>query len=280
MVNSFVSRKDLDAEMTVVRNEFEAGENSPFGVLRQRVAATAYLWHDYGRSIIGSRSDIENVPIERLQAFYRNYYQPDNAVLIIAGRFDEGKALALGGEAISARSAKPKREAASDLHGRADPGRRAQRDAAPRRRRAARLGACTTCRPERMPTMPRSTCWSALITHVPSGRLHKALVESGLASSVFGNEQQQRDAGFAYFGASVRQGQPLDAARDALIATLEGFARNPVTEDEVERARTRLLNDIELAHRQFAQPRGGCCPKPRRWATGACCSCTATGCAR
>jgi zinc protease len=67
MLNSFVSRKDLDAEMTVVRNEFESGENSPFGVLRQRVAATAYLWHAYGRSVIGSRSDIET-PIERLQA--------------------------------------------------------------------------------------------------------------------------------------------------------------------------------------------------------------------
>jgi hypothetical protein len=74
----------------------------------------------------------------------------------------------------------------------------------------------------------------------------KALVESGLASSAFGYEQQQHEAGFAYFGASVRQGQPLDAARDALVAALEGFASNPVTEDEVTRARIRLLNDIEL----------------------------------
>src|SRR5450759_2349425 len=74
MVNSKVSKKDLDSEMTVVRNEFEAGENSPHDVLRERMAATAYLWHNYGRAIIGARSDIENVPIERLQAFYRNYY--------------------------------------------------------------------------------------------------------------------------------------------------------------------------------------------------------------
>src|SRR6266581_176781 len=73
MVNSFVAQKDLDSEMTVVRNEFERGENSPMDVLEERVMSTAFLWHNYGKSTIGARSDIENVPIERLQAFYRNY---------------------------------------------------------------------------------------------------------------------------------------------------------------------------------------------------------------
>jgi len=75
--------------MTVVRNEFEAGENSPFRVLPQRVMQGAYVWHNYGKDTIGSRSDIEHVPIEKLQAFYRNYYQPDSAVLVVAGIFDE-----------------------------------------------------------------------------------------------------------------------------------------------------------------------------------------------
>jgi len=93
MVNSRVSREDLDKEMTVVRNEFERGENSPSTVLYQRVMSTAYLWHSYGRSAIGARSDIENVPIPRLQAFYRNYYQPDNATLVVAGKFDPEKTL-------------------------------------------------------------------------------------------------------------------------------------------------------------------------------------------
>src|SRR6185436_12562592 len=84
---------ELDTEMTVVRNEFERGENQPGRVLEERVIAAAYLWHNYGRSTIGARSDIEKVPIERLQAFYRNYYQPDNALLVVAGKFDETKAL-------------------------------------------------------------------------------------------------------------------------------------------------------------------------------------------
>jgi zinc protease len=95
MVNSFIAKKDLDSEMTVVRNEFEQGENSPFRVLLKRMVSVAYDWHSYGRDTIGNRSDIENVNIPHLQAFYRTYYQPDNAVLLVAGKFDEAKTLAL-----------------------------------------------------------------------------------------------------------------------------------------------------------------------------------------
>lgn len=93
MLNSFIAKKDLDSEMTVVRNEFERGENSLESVLYERMMSTSYLAHAYHRSVIGFRSDIENVPIEHLQAFYKNYYQPDNAVLTIAGKFDESKVL-------------------------------------------------------------------------------------------------------------------------------------------------------------------------------------------
>jgi zinc protease len=95
MVNSFIAKKDLDSEMTVVRNEFESGENNPQNVVIKRILAAAFDEHNYRHTAIGARSDIENVPIERLQAFWRNYYQPDNAVLLVAGKIDEGKTLAL-----------------------------------------------------------------------------------------------------------------------------------------------------------------------------------------
>ena len=88
-------RKDLDTEMTVVRNEYERGENSPITVLLKRMQSIAYDWHNYGNSTIGNRSDIENVDITHLQAFYRTYYQPDNAVLLVAGKFDPAKTLQL-----------------------------------------------------------------------------------------------------------------------------------------------------------------------------------------
>ena len=95
MVNSFIAKKDLDSEMTVVRNEFELTENDPLGVVLKRVIAASYHWHNYGKSVIGSKADLENVPIDRLQAFYKRHYQPDNAILTVAGRIDEPKTLAL-----------------------------------------------------------------------------------------------------------------------------------------------------------------------------------------
>ena len=79
--------------MTVVRNEYEMGENKPISVMLKRMQSVLYDWHAYGRSTIGARSDIENVPIENLQAFYRKWYQPDNAVLTVSGKFDEAKVL-------------------------------------------------------------------------------------------------------------------------------------------------------------------------------------------
>ena len=95
MVNSFIRKSDLDSEMTVVRNEFENGENNPQNVLFGKMLSTAFQWHNYGHMPIGARSDIENVDIGRLQAFYKLYYQPDNAVLIVAGKLDADPTLAL-----------------------------------------------------------------------------------------------------------------------------------------------------------------------------------------
>ena len=95
LMNSYVKGEDLASEMTVVRNEFERGENNPNRVLSQRIVSTAYDWHNYGRGTIGNRSDIERVPIDRLKAFYRKFYRPDNIMLVIAGKFDQQKTLSL-----------------------------------------------------------------------------------------------------------------------------------------------------------------------------------------
>src|SRR5690348_9667155 len=108
MVNAKIDKKNLDAEMTVVRNEFERGENSPDRILEERAMETAYIWHNYGKPTIGNRSDIEHVPAPKLAAFYQKYYQPDDAVLTIAGKFDESQALAWIAESFS-RIPRPQR---------------------------------------------------------------------------------------------------------------------------------------------------------------------------
>jgi zinc protease len=243
MVHSRVSRADLESEMTVVRNEFEAGENNPFGLLRDRMNGTAYLWHNYGRSVIGTLSDIENVPIERLQGFYRHYYQPDNATVIIAGRFDERAALDAVARTFG-RIPKPARTLRTTYT--AEPPQDGERTVTLRRVGEVQLAAAMYhVPPGSHPDFVAVDLMTQTLVAQPSGRLHKALVEAGKATSVFGAERQTREAGTVYFGAAVPKHLRLEEARERLLETIEGFAARPVTDEEVERARTKLKNDVE-----------------------------------
>ncbi len=244
MIHSNVSRQDLDAEMTVVRNEFESGENSPSRVLQKRIAATAYQWHNYGRSTIGARSDIENVSIGRLRAFYETYYQPDNAVLLIAGKFDDSAAQTMVQKHFGMI---PKPERVLPLTYTVEPVQDGERNVVLRRVGDVQIvSSFYHLPPGSHPDHAALDILVELLGHTPSGRLHKRLIEAGMASSVFGGETQQREAGDAYFSATVRVGQSIEAARDAMIDVVEGTARSPITAEELERARTRLLNDIEM----------------------------------
>jgi len=245
MVNSFIAKKDLDSEMTVVRNEFELGENSPFNVLLERSMAASYIWHNYGKTTIGARSDIENVPIERLQAFYRNYYQPDNAVLLVAGKFDEQKTLGLVDKYFSP-IARPTRTLQKIYT--VEPTQDGERAVTLRRTGDTQLVQALYHVPAGShPDFAAIDIISQILGDTPSGRLHKALVESKKASSVFGFDFQWHDPTLAVFGAEVRQADSLEAARDALLASIEGITATPPTKDEVERARSNILKNIELA---------------------------------
>ncbi|MEK6281514.1 MAG: pitrilysin family protein [Acidobacteriota bacterium] len=244
MVNSFIAKKDLDSEMTVVRNEFELGENSPFGVLLQRTMATSYLWHNYGKTTIGARSDIENVPIDRLQAFYKNYYQPDNAVLLIAGKFDEQKTLGLVDKYFSPIP-RPTRTLQKIYT--SEPTQDGERSVTLRRVGDTQIVQAIYHVPSGAhPDFASVDLLTQILGDSPSGRLHKALVETKKASSIFGFGFQWRDPTIAIFGAEVRQGDSLDAARDTLLATIEAIGTTPPTKEEVERARGQVLKNIEL----------------------------------
>nr|CAA9287654.1 Zinc protease [uncultured Armatimonadetes bacterium] len=245
MVNSFIAKKDLDSEMTVVRNEFEMGENSPSGILIQRALSTAYLWHNYGNSTIGARADIENVPIERLRAFYRTYYQPDNAVLLVAGKFDPNKALALIRKNF-APIPRPKRTLPKLYT--VEPTQDGERLVTLRRTGDVQLVAGVYhVPPGAHPDFAAIDLMTQILADTPSGRLHKALVEPKKASSVFGFNFQLREPGVVMFGAEVRQESSLEDARAALVQATESFAGTAPTAEEVERARTALLKNIELA---------------------------------
>jgi zinc protease len=245
MVNSFVRKSDLDSEMTVVRNEFEMGENNPGGVLYQRMKRLAFTWHNYGNSVIGARSDIESVPIERLQAFYRTWYQPDNALLIVGGRFDAARALDDVAQSFGA-IARPARKLPALYT--LEPTQDGERSVTLHRAGDSQIAAALYRTPAGShPDFPAIEVLDEIMRSAPQGRLHRALVQKGLASAVWGGEEALHDPGFAIFGANLAKDASLPAARDALLATLDGVRRDPIRPEEVERARTALLNDMDKA---------------------------------
>ncbi len=244
MVNSYVRKSDLDSEMTVVRNEFEMGQNSPGGVLNERMVRLAFPFHNYGNPVIGARSDIEQVPIERLQAFYRTWYQPDNAMLILGGKFDEAQALALVAKHFGAI---PKPARALPALYTSDPVQDGERTVTLRRAGDVQIVAAMYRIPSAGdPQYPAVDLMAYSFGHAPTGRLHRALVQKGLASSAWGYERMLHDPGYASFGAVLGKEAALEPTRAALLAALE-TAREPFTDAEVERARTALINDIEKA---------------------------------
>jgi zinc protease len=242
LVNSFVKREDLMSEFSVVRNEFERGENSPAAILGQRISATAYEWHNYGKSTIGNRSDIERVPIENLQAFYKKYYQPDNAVLIVAGKFEESKAIALL-EKYFGSLPKPTRKL--DATYTEEPPQDGERVVT--LRRVGTVGSVGVA--YHVPAASHAD-WAPLsllggiVSQSPNGRLYKALVESKLATSAFASMENSHDPGLFYASASCDPDK-LDAVRDALVKTLETLGDEPFTEDEVSKAKLRSKRNAE-----------------------------------
>jgi zinc protease len=244
MVNSFIAKKDLDSEMTVVRNEFEAGENDPESVLSERVLSTAYLWHNYGKSTIGARADLENVPIERLQAFWRTYYQPDNAYLLVAGRFDEARTLALI-NGIFGKTPRPKRTIQATYT--AEPVQDGERSVTLRRVGDVQAIAVAYHVPSGPhPDSATVDIVGQVLADTPSGRLYKALVETKKATSVGDFFLFLHDPGFLLFSAQVRQESSLEEAEKTLLATIDAIPGNPITKEEVDRARAEMLKDIDL----------------------------------
>ena len=230
-------------EMTVVRNEFENGRERPGAILLQRVLATAFEWHNYGKTVIGARSDIENVPIEKLQAFYKTYYQPDNAVLIVTGKVAEQRVVELAHKHFGPI---PRPQKALPRHYTVEPAQDGERLVTLRRVGDNQLAMIGHHGPP--PSHPDFAAVSVAIDilgHTPNGRLHKRLVESKKASAASGLVLDLRDRSYLFLNAVLRKGDSLVDGRDALEKAVGSMIADPPSKEEVESARIRFLNAYE-----------------------------------
>jgi len=239
MVNSYIAKEDLESEFSVVRNEFESGENSPTGVLMKKVISTAYLWHNYGQSTIGNRSDIERVPIENLKAFYKKYYRPDNAVLMVTGKFEVEKTLALIAKKFN--TIKNPSTALRDV-----PTIEPPQDGE-KRVTLSRVGDLQIISALYHTPAGSHEDYAALaiaedvLTDQPSGRLYKALIDEKKSSSLWSFAPFTKEPSFIYINVDVPSDKSLSEAETTFLTLLDDFSRNPVIEEELKRSKSQYF---------------------------------------
>lgn len=243
MVTAAVLQSDLDKEFSVVRNEFEIGENSPSSILSQRILSTAYLWHNYGKSTIGSKEDIERVPADKLRKFYQKYYQPNNATLIVGGKFDEKQTL----EWIESYfSGIPKPATAIEQTYTVEPAQDGERFVELRRNGDLQYVAMayhTPCLSDS--EYVANEALISILTNNPSGALYKELVDKKLASSIYGYTEILKDPGFSYYACEISKDKDITAAQNAFLETMNKIPGMTFTEDDVTRAKNELLKGVE-----------------------------------
>src|SRR5690625_883815 len=251
MLNATITQEDLDAEMTVVRNEMERGENSPFRVLMQKMQAAAYQWHNYGKTTIGARSDVENVDVGQLRAFYEQYYQPDNAVLIVSGYFDVAAVLDTIHDAF-ADIPKPERTLPSEYT--QEPVQDGERQVSLARHGGSPLVAALYHIPAASsPDYIAVDLGVDMLGDTPSGPLYKNLVRQNLSTDVFGFAASTKDPGYALFGAQLEPGMDPQAALKALTKTLDTLADHPFDAADLERQRNQWLTQWSRIYADPAQ---------------------------
>jgi zinc protease len=244
MVNSVIAEKDLQKEFSVVRNEFEMQENNPGSILLQRMHSTAFLWHNYGQSTIGNKSDIERVPVANLRRFYEKYYQPDNAILVVAGQFDKEQALQQI-EEYFAPIPKPERTLQTPYT--QEPVQDGERSVVLRRTGDVALaGVLYHIVPGSHEDFVAIEALSDILLREPGGIVYEKLVEGGWASGVYGGPFSWHDPGTFWSIAQISEGKSPEKTQQLLIEAIEGLDKKAITKQKVDRFRQKALSDFRL----------------------------------
>ena len=243
MVNATFTKEQLESEMTVVRNEMERGENSPFRMLSSRLSSMAYLWHNYANSTIGARSDVENFPFEKLREFYARHYRPDNAVLTLAGRFDKEKAMALI-EQTFGKLAQP--ETPIQPLYTVEPTQDGEREVNLRRTGDVPMIAATYHVPSALhEDTPALQVLAKVLSDSARGRLQKDMVETGLSTGAFAYSYLLKQPSTFTVLAQGSKGVNTEEMEQKLISMVEDLNSNTLSEEEVATAKAAILKETE-----------------------------------
>lgn len=247
MTAALLTEDDLAEEMKVITREFEMIESDPATVLSCRMMSVAYDWHNYGKPTIGNLSDIRRYPVESLRRYYRAWYRPDNAVLVLAGRFDERVALQLAAERFGSI---PNPDSMLPGECSEEPAQEGPREVVISGADGAGLAGLMYHVPAGThPDLPALEVLREIMVGGPAGRLSRAMGENGLAAGVdagWSDALQLAKPGVLELSAKFTTESAPDAVIARMVEVVEGAAARGFADREVELARSRLLRQMRF----------------------------------
>ncbi|MEH1820548.1 MAG: pitrilysin family protein [Nostoc sp.] len=260
MENSLVGTEQLTSEKRVVISELQGYENSPGYRLDRAVMRAAFPNRAYGLSVGGTKADVEKFTVEQVRNYYQTYYSPENATLVITGDFATEPALKVVKETFGKLSQRAKKDtvldnaSASSALANASPSPSVAKKAPIVLKQpgsAALLQAVYPLPDIKHPDVPAIDVMDAILTGGRSSRLYQALVESGLASSVSGGAAELIEPGWYQIDATAAPGQELGKIAQVLQESLAKLQQQPVTSEELNRAKTQLQASYILGNQDI-----------------------------
>lgn len=231
----------LDTEKSVVLNEFDRVVGDPVEQLQLAVWGTAFASHAYGVSVLGLREDIAGFDRDRLLAYYRAHYRPDNATLTIIGDVECDEALEIAARHFGDVPARPQPASPEPVEPEQD---------GERRTRVASEGAPGVVMfayktPAGLdPDLDALEVLGLILAGGRSSRLHRRLVATGAASEVWSSLSRLRHPGLLQLGAVVNAEDGFERVERDLRAAIAELRRDGVTDDEVARAQARIRGSL------------------------------------
>lgn len=242
---AFIKDEDRQPEMTVVRNEFERGENDPFDALDKNIWATAYQAHPYHHSTIGWRSDIENVSTERLKEFYNTFYWPNNATVTIIGDFDQEDALKLVKKHFGKNKKSP--HSIPEMYT-TEPEQQGPRRLVVKRKGETGIVGIAHKSPAGISDDTYSLqILSKVLGGGKSSRLYKKIVDKGLATGFFMWDFPFKDNGLFATYVFLTPGTDHKTVEQIVLDEYENIRKNGVEEEEIDRAKAQIRSEIAFS---------------------------------
>lgn len=261
MENSLVGPDQLTSEKRVVISELQGYENSPGYRLSRAVMRDAFPTRAYGLPVGGTKADVEKFTVEQVRNYYQTYYSPENATLVITGDFATEPVLKVVKETYGKLAKRGKEGRGTLLRQNTDRGNVAASPVASTTKKApivlkqpgsaALLQAVYPLPDIKHPDVPAIDVMDAILTGGRSSRLYQALVESGLASSVSGSAAELIEPGWYEINATAAPGQELEKIGQVLQESLAKLQEQPVTTEELNRAKTQLQASFVLGNQDI-----------------------------